>query len=61
MYYDLKANKFVDEKLTGIIGSISFRRLAQELRTSGEVTSREAITAFEVSGDVLRFRIEIKP
>lgn len=58
-YYDLKERRFVDDRMTGVIGHISFARLVGQLRISGEIAKNETITGIEIIDDMVRYRVEL--
>jgi len=60
MFYDTTKNTLVEGGMSGTIGQISWQRLTQALRMSGELRHSEKITGYEVVPDWgLRFRVEI--
>lgn len=60
--YDVAAGRVVAsrERVSGTVNQMSFRRLAELLRRSGEVSAHEILTHIEVSHDGLTLRYEIK-
>lgn len=43
---------------SGVYGQISLRRLCEIMERDGEVRLPERITHLEISGDLVRFRVE---
>lgn len=59
MIYDLNTRMVTEERLTGVIGSISWERLTKALKAAGELREGERITAFQVDPEFgLSFRVE---
>jgi hypothetical protein len=62
VYYDMRRRALVNDGMSGTIGSISWKRLAEQLRAAGELQPGETVTGFEVMPDSgLRYRVERNP
>lgn len=46
---------------SGTYGQISMRRLCDVLEASGEINAHERITHLEIAGNLMRYRVEMKP
>ena len=58
-YFDMKKRQLINDSMSGLIGQISWQRLTEQLRLSGELQKTEMITGFEVLPDYgLRYRVE---
>lgn len=58
MIIDAKTGEHLADIPTGVFGQISYRRLINLLRSSGEITESEQITHIEFTDTFLRYRIE---
>jgi hypothetical protein len=60
MFYDLKNHRQTHNLPIGTFGQISFERLAEQLRNSGEIKPNEEITHFDIGSNIIRYRTETK-
>ena len=62
MIYDLDTRTVIQgERLTGVIGQISWQRLTYVLRAAGELRENERVVAFQVDPEIgLSFKVETK-
>jgi len=56
--FDMTTNKETLDKPTGVVGQISFSRLAKLFAETGETLPSESITHFVADGQFLRFYVE---
>jgi hypothetical protein len=45
---------------SGVYGQMSLRRLCETLEAYGETRANERITHLEISGNLIRYRVELK-
>lgn len=61
VHFDAKIGKEMPaHEARGVAGFISWRRLAELFRTSGEVRASEDLLSFQVDDRGISFRVEIK-